>query len=132
MATCTVVVRPGCATSLRAKGSLDLGVTGVTGELGSLTLLSHDTPLDAELKELKLCTLIVSVVLSLMFNRANFSTALSSSRLRSDEVGDEDEDGELDSWPDELESSGIENLFQGLSKSVSSLRYDVRRGSFLR
>ena len=121
-ATCIVVVRPGCATSLSAKGSFDLGSMGVEGEAGSLRLESHDTALDAELYELKLWMLILSENLSLMFSLASFSTALSSSRLRIVEHGDEALDGgegdnvRSDSW---IRSSGKLNLFHGLSRSFS-------------
>lgn len=84
LGTGQVVVRPGCATKCKAKGSLVFASMGDKGEDVSLILLSQLTALDAELNELKLCTLIVSEnILSFMFNFASSSHALSSaSRFR--------------------------------------------------
>jgi hypothetical protein len=93
-----VVVRPGDAISLRAKGSFDLGSI-VSGEEGPLKLLSHETAEDADEYELKLCTLILSsafsvrVNLSLILRRASRSTALSSSFRRMVDTGEEPADG---------------------------------------
>jgi hypothetical protein len=80
-----------------------------------------------------MCTESVSDGLSSMLSRASFSTALqsSASRFRNVEIGEELEEGglELKLWRDE---SSVTNLSQGLSRSLSSLWYDVRRGSFFR
>ncbi len=133
-------VRPGCATRRRAKGSLELQSMGDSGPPEwSLMLLSHETPLDAELKEQKLCTLTLSPdsIRSLMLSLARPSHALSSaSRFRLDMHGEESVlpppgyggDSQVDDPHSVPEGGGVsgvpaaQNLFHGFSRSVSSFR----------